>query len=109
MIATKKHALEIAQEVKKGLETIYGPRLKGVYLYGSAARDELNENSDIDIAVILDKINNRYLEHKRISQLGADVSLQNDTVVLFLFATQEELETGRIAIFRNIRREGILA
>ena len=109
MVATRKDALEIAEQVKKGLEEIYGRRLIAVYLYGSAARDELTPDSDIDIAVILDEITDRYREHKRLSQLGADISLQNDTVVLFLLASQQEFQTRRLAIFQNIGREGILA
>ncbi len=47
--------MEIAAKVRAGLEKIYGPRLRGVYLYGSAARDELTSESDIDIAVVLDE------------------------------------------------------
>lgn len=101
--------MEIAAKTRAELQKIYGGRLKNVYLYGSAARDQLTPDSDIDIAIILNEIGDRYTEHKRVSQLGADISLQNDTVVLFLFASQKEFEAGQRAIFRNIAREGIQA
>ena len=107
MVATKKEALEIATEARRNLENIYGQRLRGVYLYGSAARDQLTPDSDIDIAIILDEIPSRFEEHERTSQLGSDISLEHNTVVLFFFAEEDDLEAGRFAIHRSIKREGI--
>jgi predicted nucleotidyltransferase len=56
MVTTRQQALEIAARARQGLAEIYGNRLRGVYLYGSGARDELTPDSDIDIAVILDTL-----------------------------------------------------
>ena len=107
MVTTKEKALTIASKTRRILEEIYGERLRGVYLYGSAARDKLTPDSDIDIAVILDKIPNRFEEHKRTSKLGSDISLDYDTVVLFFFAEEKDLRTDRFAIHRAIKAEGI--
>jgi predicted nucleotidyltransferase len=52
MIPTKKQALDIAAKARAGLEKIYAERLRGVYLFGSAARGQLDEDSDIDILII---------------------------------------------------------
>jgi len=109
MVATKEEAMEIAVKARENLKQIYGERLRGVYLYGSAVHDQLTPDSDIDIAVILDKIPSRFNEHERTSQLGSDISLAHNTVVLFFFAEERDLETGRFAIHRAIKSEGILA
>jgi predicted nucleotidyltransferase len=109
MVATKQQALEIAAKARRGLEQLYGERLRGVYLYGSAARDQLTPDSDIDIAVILDEIPTSVDEHQRTSQLGADLSLDHDTVVLFFFATEADFQRGRFAIHRAVKEEGIAA
>ena len=109
MVTTGQQALEIAAKARRGLATIYGNRLRGVYLYGSGARDQLTPDSDIDIAVILDAIPSRFAEHERTSQLGADLSLGYDTVVLFFFAEEADFEAGRFAIHRAIKEEGIAA
>jgi len=109
MVATKQQALEIAGKARKDLERIYGERLRGVYLYGSAARDQLTPDSDIDIAIVLDEIPSRFEEHERTSQLGSDVSLEYDTLVTFLFVSEDDYKKGRFAIHRNIKEEGIAA
>ena len=107
MVATKKEAMEIAVETRRNLENIYGQRLRGVYLYGSAARDQLTPDSDIDIAVILDKIPSRFEEHERTSQLGSDISLERNTVVTFLFVSEADFAEGLFTIYRVIKREGV--
>lgn len=109
MVTTKEQALEIAAKARQGLAGIYGDRLRAVYLYGSGARDQLTPDSDIDIAVILDAIPDRFAEHERTSELGADLSLEYDTVVLFFFAEEADLNTGRFGIHRAIKEEGIVA
>jgi predicted nucleotidyltransferase len=101
--------MEIAVEARRHLEDIYGQRLRGVYLYGSAARDQLTPDSDIDIAVVLDKIPSRFEEHSRTSELGSNISLNHDAVVLFFFAEEQDLESGRFTIHRAIKSEGIRA
>jgi predicted nucleotidyltransferase len=109
MVATREQALEIAGKVRNELAKLYGQRLRGVYLYGSAARDQLTPDSDIDIAIILDKIPSRFEEHERTSQLGSDISLDYNTVVLFFFTEERDFNAGRFAIHRAIKREGIRA
>ncbi|MBN1806933.1 MAG: nucleotidyltransferase domain-containing protein [Sedimentisphaerales bacterium] len=109
MVKTRQQAMEIAALARNGLCNIYGKRLRAVYLYGSAARDRLTPESDIDIAVILDKIPSRFEEHKRTSKLGSDISLDHDTVVLFFFAEEKDLQIDRFAIHRAIKAEGIRA
>lgn len=39
--------------IKTKLQATYGSRLKGVMLYGSEARGEATEDSDIDLLVLL--------------------------------------------------------
>jgi len=107
MVTTRKQAVEIAGKVRAGLETIYAGRLRGVYLFGSAVRGQLNEDSDIDIAIVIDRINSSFEEHERTSELGTDVSLEAGILVNFLFIPESDLAEGRYAIYRAVRREGI--
>jgi len=109
MVTTRQQALEIAQKVRDELEKLYGKRLRGVLLFGSAVRDKLDENSDIDIAIILDEIPDRFAEHERTGDLGSQISLEYNTLVSFLFVSEADYQKGRFAIHRRIKEEGILA
>jgi predicted nucleotidyltransferase len=107
MVATREQALEIAAKVRNELEKLYGERLRGVYLYGSAARDQLTPDSDIDIAIVLDQIKSRFEEHERTGDLGSEISLQYNTLVSFFFVPQCDYEQGKYSTYRAIKREGI--
>ena len=107
MVTTRDQALEIAGKARAGLEALYGERLRGVYLYGSAARGQLTEDSDIDIAVALDEVADSFAEHMRISDLRASLSLEYDTLVSFLLVTEGDFERGRFAVHRAVKEEGI--
>jgi predicted nucleotidyltransferase len=107
MVTTQKQALEIAKKVRDGLEKLYGKGLRGVLLFGSAARDKLDEDSDIDIAIILDEIPNRFAEHERTGDLCSEISLEYNTLVSLFFVPQRDYEQGKYAAYRAIKREGI--
>ena len=70
---------DIALTMKKGYEQVYGDNIIDIYLYGSYARGDYRENSDIDIMVlttltdeeinkVMDKIL-RSLEHQTGAKL----------------------------------------
>jgi uncharacterized protein len=109
MITTRQQALEIASKVRRELEQLYGSRLRGVYLYGSAARDQLTPDSDIDIAIILDNIKSRFDEIEYTGLIASNVSLEYNTLVAFYFISNEDYKKGRFEIHRIIKEEGIAA
>ena len=107
MKMTKEQVVVIASQARKGLEKIYGNRMLGVYLFGSATRGDLNEDSDIDIAIVLDEIPDRFEEHERTSEFGSQISLDVGILVSFLFIPKADYTSGKYAIYRSIKREGI--
>ena len=109
VVQTREQAVQIAVKARESLEQIYGSRLRGIYLYGSAAKGQLRPDSDIDIAIVLDEITDRFAEYERTSKLGSQLSLDDDTLVSFLFLTESELATGRFIIHQAIKKEGIRA
>ncbi len=48
---------KLLDELKLGLERLYGGCLCGVYLFGSYARGEEDAGSDVDVLIVLDEVN----------------------------------------------------
>jgi len=106
---TREQALRLAREFHQRLRVLYGDRLKGVYLYGSHARGEGDEDSDIDVAVVLEGPVSLSQELRRTSELRAELSLRENCVLMPFFLSEEEYRTTPYAIHRSIVREGVPA
>jgi len=104
---THERAREIAGRAKHELERLYGPRLRGIYLYGSCARGDIDEDSDVDICIVLDEISSRFAEHERVSELGSRLSLDDNCLVSFLFVTESDFRRGLMAVHRAVQRKGV--
>lgn len=100
---------DLLKELKTILSRIYGGRLRGIYLYGSAARGEMRPGSDLDIAVVLESLQNRGEEIQKISVHRAELSLRYDITISLHFMSEAEWREGQSPLIENIRREGIAA
>ncbi len=95
--------------LKRGLEGLYGDRLRGVYLYGSYARGNQNSDSDIDVLVVLDRIGVYGAEIDRTSELISSLSLQNNVSLSRVFVSEEAWQDAQSAFLANLREYAIAA
>ena len=107
MVKTREEVIRLVQEFHEKLAAVYGDRLKGVYLFGSFARGDAREDSDIDVAVVLAGPVNRRRERRRNSDLIGDLSLRENCVLMPLFVSEEDFRGAPEAIHRSIVREGV--
>jgi len=107
MSKNRTEVLSIVREFHERLAALYGERLKGVYLYGSYARGEATEDSDIDVAVVLDGPLNPYAESERTADLFGDISLRNGCLLIPFFLTEDEYRMRTCPVHGNIAREGV--
>ena len=96
----------LLQKIKKRLEEIYGEKLKHVFLYGSFARGVATEDSDIDIAVVLDKLIDRAREIDRLRDVLYEFGLESGEVISVYPLSKEELENESWPLYYHIR-EGV--
>jgi predicted nucleotidyltransferase len=96
-------------ELKQGLTKIYGERLKAVVLFGSYARGDYHEGSDLDVMIVLDTYKSYWDELVRSSELASDLSLKYDITISRMIMSEEQWKKGELPVLKNIRIEGVPA
>jgi len=96
-------------ELKRKLEVLYSQRLKGVYLFGSYARHEADEESDVDVLIVLDRVNNYSKEIDRTSEVISALSLEHGVTFSRVFATERQWLEDQTLFFLNVREEAVPA
>jgi len=97
---------KLLDELKKELIRMYGERLKGVYLYGSYARGDNQQGSDVDVMIVLSAYQRYGDEIKRTSEINAKLSLDYNLSISRLFMTEERWEHEDSPLLRNVRAQG---
>lgn len=97
----------ILDELKKRLSDLYGERLVELVLFGSQARGDAEDGSDIDVLVVLKGEVDACAEIKRTIDIVAGMSLENDTVVSCVFMNDDYYRRRNGPFLRNVRREGV--
>jgi predicted nucleotidyltransferase len=79
-----------------------------VILYGSYARNDYKENSDLDLLVLLDKEKITRADEKRIKYPLYDIEFETGTIISPLIFSKHDWETRhRITPFyENVAKEG---
>jgi len=97
----------ILDELKLRLSDLYGDRLAQLILYGSQARGEASEDSDIDVLIVLKGEVDPCEELDRVGDVVYDISYQHDTLVTCVFVPEDRYSRGEGPLIRNVLREGI--
>ena len=100
---------ELTEEFAKGIRELYGERLSKVILFGSYARGEQHEDSDVDFLVVLNGIEiNGYHEIELMSPFTFDLSIKYGLSVSAVPMSTEKFEGNYSLLSNNIHTDGIL-
>lgn len=99
---------QILRKCKAVLQSYYGPRLKGVVLYGSAARQQTGAESDIDLLILLTQPFNYFEETRQIIDLLYPIQLESDHLISAKPVFQPDYERGRFQLYRTAKKEGVV-
>ncbi len=99
----------LLEEFKVELAVIYGPRLSGVYLFGSRARGDAKPGSDCDVLIVLDHVPDYGEEIDRTSTLVSRLSLEYGISISRVFVPEGKWRRGRTSFLENVREEAVPA
>ena len=98
---------KLLAELKNGLKKLYGERLTRLYLYGSYARGDQREGSDLDVLVVLNDFERAPIELERTDDLVGKLSLEYLITVSPIFMREKDWLNADKPLLRNVRVEGI--
>ncbi|SFF27367.1 nucleotidyltransferase family protein [Thermoflexibacter ruber] len=97
----------IKRDFKQAINKLYGDRLSQIILYGSYARGDNNQNSDIDFLVVLNEEEialgkELYFMNSAIFRL----TLHYGIMISHYPTTRKKLENSQSMFYSQIRKEG---
>jgi len=102
-----KKVLRILRRMKAQLKDAYGDKVLKVILYGSQARGDAHEGSDVDVAVVVkDALNPRTVERSLEEMLWKVVVDEGELVAVIAFR-EKSFEKQEWSLILNIKDEGI--
>lgn len=95
-------------DLQIGLQQMYGAKKPAVILYGSYARGEAHEHSDVDILLLFSEPVQPGPEIRRLSYLSAELNLRYQLLVSLQPTSEEQFHSATGPFWKNVRREGIM-
>ena len=97
----------LLNDLARGLKDLYGERYRGLVLYGSYARGEADEGSDVDVLLLLEGSVATGREIVHLGDIVWPISLQAGYTLSVLPVSVEDYLEPREPFFVNARREGL--
>lgn len=100
----------LLKEYKEELFDIYGEHLKAVILYGSYARGDFTDDSDIDIMLLLDLTDMDIKKYRhQLSELTYDFNMEQNIDIKPIAKSEQHFKKWMhvYPFYRNIREEGV--
>ena len=100
---------DIKEELVQGLTEIFQRNMSAIILYGSVARGDATDESDIDIAIVIKKEMDGQTKKRFISWV-ADMDIRHERVFSIVDIQEENMEKWEriFPFYQNIRKEGIV-
>lgn len=109
-MCTKSQLNEILQKVADELKNVFGTSLKSVILFGSYARGDFDEESDIDILILVDLPSGELANYRtQIDSICGNLLWEYGIVIS---AIEKDIKTYNqysevLPFYKNIAREGV--
>lgn len=98
---------KILGEYRKRLREALGEELEGLVLFGSQARNDSREGSDVDVLCVMKSPFDYSRLIEQTSAATAELSLKYDIVLSRAFVESDEYKSRGTPFLMNVRREGV--
>lgn len=101
---------DLLNRIYKNSQEIIGAPLQEVILFGSYARGDYDEESDIDIALIIDLDRESLRQfNDSLGHMSSEMSLDNDVLLSIISIPADEFEYWKkdLPFYRNVDTEGV--
>ena len=95
----------------ENVEKLFGNKLSKIILYGSYARGDFRENSDVDIMILVRIPDEEIIEFEdRVYDFVFDIQMDTGTDISAIIKNEEHFEywVDTLPFYRNVRDEGII-
>lgn len=109
-MCTENQAIAILHEVYDSCNRLFNQKIVDAYLYGSYARGDYHDESDVDIFLTVDAEPDQLASYRKsICQVCSDLSLKYDVLVSPAIQSLRQFRQyqGTLPYYQNIIREGI--
>jgi predicted nucleotidyltransferase len=103
------HVADVITQLKQGLQGLYGDRFRDLLLFGSYARGEADEGSDVDLLLLLDGPVQTSREIVKTSAVSWPLALAHDLVLSVIPVSLQVYQQGGTPFYRNVHREAVPA
>ena len=100
--------LPVLTALRQYLQQEYPERFDRLVLFGSQARGEATQDSDVDVLIVLHDPVDASQELQRTSGAVAQLCLDYDLLIARLFMPLSRFQAENSPLLRNIRSEGIV-
>ncbi len=97
----------ILAELKQRLTELYGERLSQLILFGSQARGDATEDSDVDVLVVLEGEVEHSKELDRISYITSELSGKCNKLISTVVVSRTQYEARSRSVFQIASHEGV--
>ncbi len=97
----------LVDQIKAYLNERYGQGIKKVILYGSYARGEATEDSDVDVLVLADPSLKPSDVRESLSDLLYEILLDEHELVSVIVLPEDHFESRNLPFMLNVRKEGV--
>ena len=95
------------REIRSRLEAAFQERLHGVVLFGSQARGDSRDDSDLDLMVLLEGPVRLGRDLEAIVQALYPLQLELDAPIHAIPVAEASFDAGHYGIYRSAKREGV--